>query len=100
MAGKEGSEGEEKKESFGGGQSVAVPRGEVLERSGLWVLELGLMRGVDLGRGHGGNEAIAGSREGENLIISIHNNHFLKNEDEIPEAKPRVPEDEQKDDDD
>ncbi|KAH0938601.1 hypothetical protein HID58_006062 [Brassica napus] len=41
-----------------------------------------------------------GSREGENLIISIHNNHFLKNEDEIPEAKPRVPEDEQKDDDD
>lgn len=42
---------------------MAVPRGEVLERSGLWVLELGLMRGVDLGRGHGGNEAIAGGGE-------------------------------------
>ncbi|CAF2140362.1 unnamed protein product [Brassica rapa] len=41
-----------------------------------------------------------GSREGENLIVSIHNNHFLRNEDEISEAKPRVPEDEQKDDDD
>ncbi|CAN7126612.1 unnamed protein product [Brassica rapa subsp. narinosa] len=37
------------------------------------------------------------SREGENLIVSIHNN--LRNEDEIPEAKPRVPEDEQRDDD-
>ncbi|CAN7049041.1 unnamed protein product [Brassica oleracea var. botrytis] len=41
-----------------------------------------------------------GSREGENLIVSIHINHFLRNEDEIPEAKPIVPEDEQRDDDD
>ncbi|CAN6997040.1 unnamed protein product [Brassica rapa subsp. trilocularis] len=41
-----------------------------------------------------------GSREGENLIVSIHINHFLRNEDKNPEAKPKVSKDEQRDDDD
>ncbi|KAJ0243658.1 Myosin-binding protein 3 [Hirschfeldia incana] len=36
----------------------------------------------------------------EDGLRSIHSNHFLGNEDEIHEAEPRFPEDEQRDDDD